>query len=69
MSVHTHTHTLLTLCYINTLRIQIFHKMLLQYTYVALFLGKIDGSLREIMLIGIDREVVEGKKCTIVKVR
>jgi len=67
---HTQTHSIgtLTLCDIIMLRIQIFHKILLQYTYVALFRDKIDGSLRGIMLIGIDREVVEGKKCTIVKV-
>ena len=65
---HTHTHNVHILLSSYSLRIQIFHKILLQYTYVALFRDKIDGSLRGLMLIGIDREIVEGKKCTIVKV-
>ena len=51
-----------------SLRIQMFHKILLQYTYVALFRDKTDGSLRGMTLIGVDKEVAEGKNCTVFKV-
>ena len=49
--------------------IQIFHKILIQYTFAGLFRDKIDGSLRGMILLGFDREMVEGKKCTIMKVK
>ncbi|XP_065889419.1 uncharacterized protein [Dysidea avara] len=48
--------------------IQIFHKILLQYTYAALFRDKVDGSLRGMTLLGFDRDMVEGRKCTVMKV-
>ena len=73
-TIHTHTcihtiyHTLILALYYTTLRIEVFHKILLQYTYVALFRDKTDGSLRGMTLIGIDREVVEGKNYTVIKV-
>ena len=66
---HTHTRTLIiNVIVYNILRIDVFHKILLQYTYIALFRDKTDGSLRGITLLGVDRETVEGKKCTIIKV-
>ena len=49
--------------------IQIFHKILLQYTYAALFRDKVDGSLRGMTLLGFDRDMVEGRKCTVMKVK